>query len=72
MPGPKFDINDGDFIFGDDNLGFDSEGHIMLGIGDNMSAPHINKDKKDVFFEKPHKSSIQQMSPVRRHFVLFH
>ena len=37
MPGPKFDINDGDFIFGDDNLGFDSEGHIMLGIGDNMS-----------------------------------
>ena len=37
MPGPKFDINDGDFIFGDDGLGIDSEGHIMLGIGGNMS-----------------------------------
>ena len=36
MPGPKFDINDGDFIFGDDNLGFDSDGHMMMGMGSNM------------------------------------
>ena len=36
MTGPKFDINDGDFIFGDDNLGFDTEGHMMMGMGDNM------------------------------------
>ena len=35
--GPKFDISDGDFIFGDGNLGFDSEGHMMMGMGDNMS-----------------------------------
>ena len=37
MSGPKFDINDGDFILGGDNLGLDSEGHLMMGIGDNMS-----------------------------------
>ena len=36
MPRPKFDITDGDFIFGDDNLGFDSEGHMMIGMGGNM------------------------------------
>ena len=34
--GPKFDFSDGDFIFGDDNLGFDTEGHMMMGIGSNM------------------------------------
>ena len=36
MPGPNFDINDGDFIFGDDDLGFDSDGHMMMGMGDNI------------------------------------
>ena len=36
MPRPKFDITDGDFIFGDDNLGFDSEGHMMMGMGKDM------------------------------------
>ncbi|MBQ2657117.1 MAG: hypothetical protein IJF87_00925 [Erysipelotrichaceae bacterium] len=36
MPRPKFDIIDGDFIFGDDNLGFDSDGHMMMGMGRNM------------------------------------
>ena len=34
--GPIFDINDGDFIFGDDDFGFDSDGHMMVGMGDNM------------------------------------
>ena len=34
--GPKFDTNDGDFIFGDDNLGFDSQGHMMIGFGNNI------------------------------------
>ena len=36
MSGPKFDINDGDFIFGDDNMGIDSDGHMMMGMGGNM------------------------------------
>jgi len=44
MPGPKFDINDGGFIFGDDNLGFDSEGHMMMGMGDNMMMDMENGD----------------------------
>ena len=35
MVGPKFDINDGDFIFGDDNFGVDSDGHTMMGMGGN-------------------------------------
>lgn len=35
MSNPKFDINDGDFIFGDDNFGIDSNGHIMIEIGEN-------------------------------------
>jgi len=30
MPRPKFDMTDGDFIFGDDHLGFDSDGHMMM------------------------------------------
>ena len=45
--GPKFDINDGDFIFGDDNLGFDSEGHMMMGMGDNMS---MDMETGDIHF----------------------
>jgi len=44
MSEPKFDINDGDFIFGDDNLGFDSEGHMMMGMGDNMMMDMENGD----------------------------
>lgn len=36
MSNTKFDINDGDFIFGDDNFGIDSNGHIMIRIGENM------------------------------------
>ena len=36
MPKPKFDMTDGDFIFGDDNLGFDSDGHMMIGMGKDM------------------------------------
>lgn len=47
MSGPKFDINDGDFIFGDDNLGFDSKGHIMMGMGDNMS---MDMETGDIHF----------------------
>ena len=45
--GPKFDINDGDFIFGDGNLGFDSEGHMMTGMGDNMS---MDMETGDIHF----------------------
>lgn len=33
----EFDINDGDFVLGDDNIGFDSNGHMMMSMGDNMS-----------------------------------
>ncbi len=36
MPRPKFDITDGDFFFGDDSLGFDSEGHMMMGMGKDL------------------------------------
>ena len=45
--GPKFDISDGDFIFGDGNLGFDSEGHMMMGMGDNMS---MDMETGDIHF----------------------
>lgn len=36
MPGPKFDTVDGDLIFGNDNIGFDSDGHMMITMGKNM------------------------------------
>lgn len=36
MSNLKFDINDGDFIFGDGGVGFDSDGNLMIGIGENM------------------------------------
>lgn len=47
MTGPKFDMNDGDFIFGDDNFGIDSKGHTMLGIGDNAM---IDTSTGDIHF----------------------
>lgn len=38
MIGPIFDFEDGDFIFqSGDNMGFDSQGHIHMRVGDNMS-----------------------------------
>ena len=40
-------VNDGDFIFGDGNLGFDSEGHMMMGMGDNMS---MDMETGDIHF----------------------
>ena len=33
--GIKFDINDGDFVFGNDKFGFDTNGHFMTKIGKN-------------------------------------
>ena len=36
MPGPKFDITDGDFIFGNNDLGFDTDGDLMLKVGKNV------------------------------------
>ena len=35
MSRPKFDINTGNFIFGDDDFGFDSKGHAMIDIGED-------------------------------------
>ena len=33
-----FDIDDGDYIFGiSDNMGMDSDGHMMMRMGDNMA-----------------------------------
>ena len=47
MPRPKFDIIDGDFIFGDDNLGFDSDGHMMMGMSKDMM---MDMDTGDIHF----------------------
>ena len=49
MPKPKFDMTDGDFIFGDDNLGFDSEGHMMMGMGKDMMMDMETGDIHFVF-----------------------
>lgn len=32
-----FDYNDGDFIFSTSSLGFDSDGNMMMHLGDNMA-----------------------------------
>ena len=32
-----FDYNDGDFIFSTSSLGFDSDGNMMMRLGDNMA-----------------------------------
>ena len=45
--GPKFDIDDGDFIFGDNNIGFDSEGHPMMDMSGNMS---MDMETGDIHF----------------------
>lgn len=48
MPGFKFDINDGDFIFDmGGNTGMDSEGHIMFGIGNNAM---MDSETGDIHF----------------------
>lgn len=31
------DLEDGDFIFGSGNTGFDSDGHMMMRTGDNIA-----------------------------------
>ena len=47
MPRPKFDITDGEIIFGDDNLGFDSDGHMMIGMGKNVM---MDMESGDIHF----------------------
>lgn len=32
-----FDYDDGDFIFASGNMGFDSDGDMMMRMGDNMA-----------------------------------
>ena len=32
-----FDLEDGDFIFGSEDTGFDSDGHMMSRMSDNMA-----------------------------------
>jgi hypothetical protein len=32
-----FDISDGDLIFGGDDIGFDSDGHMMQNLGGGMA-----------------------------------
>lgn len=34
---PVFDFNNGDFIFGDGNVGFNSDGDMMMRMGDGMA-----------------------------------
>lgn len=47
MPGPKLDINTGNIIFGDDNMGFDSNGHMMMGMGQGMM---VDMETGDIHF----------------------
>ncbi len=37
MEKPIFDLEDGDFIFLSGNLGFDSDGNMMMRMSDNMA-----------------------------------
>lgn len=38
MGNPIFDVDDGDFIFSSsDNIGFDSDGNMMMRISDDMA-----------------------------------
>lgn len=34
---PVFDFNNGDFIFGDGDVGFNSDGDMMMRMGDGMA-----------------------------------
>ena len=50
---PIFDFEDGDFIFNTGNIGFDSDGDMMIRISDNMAFDletgdiHITSSWKD-------------------------
>ena len=37
MGGPIFDFNDGEFIFGSGDMRFNSDGDMMMRMGDNMA-----------------------------------
>jgi len=38
MPGPKYDLEDGDIIIDmGGNMGMDSDGHMMIKMGGNMA-----------------------------------
>lgn len=43
----KYDVNDNDFIIGNDNMGIDSDGHINMDTGNNLS---IDLDDGDIHF----------------------
>lgn len=45
--GIKFDINDGDFVFGNDKFGFDTNGHFMTKIGKNTM---LDTEKGEIHF----------------------
>lgn len=42
-----FDISDGDLIFGGDDIGFDSDGHMMQNLGGGMA---MDMDTGDLHF----------------------
>ena len=48
MSKPIFDLEDGDFIFSTSvNLGFDSDGNMMMRMSDNMA---MDMDSGDIHF----------------------
>ena len=48
MAKPVFDLDYGDFIFStSDNLGFDSDGNMMMRMSDNMA---MDMDSGDIHF----------------------
>ena len=48
MTNPIFDLEDGDFIFSTSgNLGFDSDGNMMMCMSDNMA---MDMDSGDIRF----------------------
>ena len=47
MPKPIFDVDDGDFIFSTGDIGFDSDGDMMMRLSDNMA---MDMDSGDLHF----------------------
>ena len=47
MPKPIFDVDDGDFIFSTGKFGVDSDGDMMMRIGDNLA---MDMDSGDIHF----------------------
>ena len=50
MPGPKWDLNDCDFINDiGGNMGIDSDGHLIMDVGDNFGLDLETGELHSVF-----------------------